>query len=400
MNLANPLTNPTYRRLFGAQVIALSGTGLSTVALTLLAYDLAGGDAGVVVGAALAIKMVVYVFVAPLVVGLLTNVPRRRLLVGFDLLRAASVAAMPFVTEVWQVFVLIALVNSGSAGFTPTFQATIPDILPDERQYTRALSLSRLAYELESLLSPVLAGALLLVMTYNGLFALNAAAFLCSAALVLTTTLPARRLTDGVESWWRRVTRGQRRYLATPRLRGLLALNLAVASAGAMVIVNTVLYVRDTFGLDSSDVAWALAASGGGAMLAALALPSILDRVRDRTAMLAGAAVLAGGLGLTALVTGYLQLLVIWFVLGVGLSAVQTPAGRLIRRSGDPGEMPGLFAAQFSLSHACWLVAYPLAGLLGATVGLSATAAILAALALLSLIAATALWRPPLSRQD
>jgi hypothetical protein len=40
--------------------------------------------------------------------------------------------------------VLIFLLQAASAGFTPTFQATIPDILPDEKDYTRALSLSRL----------------------------------------------------------------------------------------------------------------------------------------------------------------------------------------------------------------------------------------------------------------
>ena len=59
------LRNPTYRNLFGAQVIALTGTGLATVALGLLAYDLAGADAGAVLGTALAIKMVAYVGVAP-----------------------------------------------------------------------------------------------------------------------------------------------------------------------------------------------------------------------------------------------------------------------------------------------------------------------------------------------
>ena len=42
------LTNRTYRHLFLAQVIALVGTGLATVALGLLAYDLAGADAGAV----------------------------------------------------------------------------------------------------------------------------------------------------------------------------------------------------------------------------------------------------------------------------------------------------------------------------------------------------------------
>eukprot|EP01036_Dinobryon_divergens_P014296 gene14296-19307_t len=33
---------------------------------------------------------------------------------------------------------------------------------------------------------------------------------------------------------------GKRIYLATPRLRGLLALSLAVSAAGSVVIVNTV----------------------------------------------------------------------------------------------------------------------------------------------------------------
>ena len=55
------LTNRTYRHLLAAQVIALVGTGLATVALGLLAYEIAGTDAGAVLGTALAIKMVAYI---------------------------------------------------------------------------------------------------------------------------------------------------------------------------------------------------------------------------------------------------------------------------------------------------------------------------------------------------
>jgi hypothetical protein len=55
------LCNRTYRHLFAAQVIALVGTGLATVALGLLAYELAGKNAGAVLGTALAIKMIAYV---------------------------------------------------------------------------------------------------------------------------------------------------------------------------------------------------------------------------------------------------------------------------------------------------------------------------------------------------
>ena len=55
------LINRTYRHLLAAQVVALTGTGLATVALGLLAFDLAGDAAGMVLGTALTIKMAAYV---------------------------------------------------------------------------------------------------------------------------------------------------------------------------------------------------------------------------------------------------------------------------------------------------------------------------------------------------
>lgn len=51
---------------------------------------------------------------------------------ALDLVRAAVALCLPFVTEVWQIYLLIFVLQAASAGFTPTFQATIPDILPDE----------------------------------------------------------------------------------------------------------------------------------------------------------------------------------------------------------------------------------------------------------------------------
>lgn len=161
--MISPLADPTYRRLFSAQVIALVGTGLSTVALTLLAYDLADGDAGAVLGTALALKMIAYVGIAPFVGGIAHRLPRKAFLIALDVARAAFVLCLPFVDAVWQVYVLIFVLNACSAGFTPTFQATIPDVLPDEARYTRALSLSRLAYDLENLVSPTVAVILLTV---------------------------------------------------------------------------------------------------------------------------------------------------------------------------------------------------------------------------------------------
>ena len=391
--MLSPLSNLTYRHLFLAQVLSLLGTGLATVALGLLAYELAGADAGAVLGMALAIKMIAYVGIAPVAGAFVHLVPRRSLLVALDLLRAAVAVCLPFVTEIWQVYALIFLLQSGSAAFTPTFQATIPDILPEEAEYTKALSLSRLAYDLEALASPAIAAALLGVIGFHWLFGLNALGFLASAVLVLSVVLPSPKPPTTAEGAWGRTTRGARIYLATPRLRGLLALNLSVAAAGAMVIVNTVVLVRAGFRLGEREVAWTLAAYGLGSMAAALALPRLLgELMTDRMAMLAGAALLVGGLLLASLVPSWPALLPIWALLGLGNGLVLTPSGRLLRRSAHAGDRPALFAAQFALSHACWLLAYPLAGSLGATIGLGPTFLVLAVLAVAGLGAAAALW--------
>ncbi|MBN9369449.1 MFS transporter [Hydrogenophaga sp.] len=385
------LRHRIYRHLFAAQVIALLGTGLATVALGLLAFDLAGQDAGVVLGTALAIKMVAYVGVAPVASALAQSLPRRAVLVGLDLVRAAVALALPFVDQVWQIYVLIFVLQAASAAFTPTFQATIPDVLPDERDYTKALSLSRLAYDLESLLSPMLAAALLTVIGFHELFASTVLGFVASALLVVSVLLPASPATER-RGIYDRTTRGLRIYLATPRLRGLLAISAAVAAAGSMVFVNTVVLVQAQWGLPQNALALALAAFGAGSMVAALGLPRLLDRWPDRPVMLGGVALLSGAMLLGSLVWGYAGLLPLWFLTGLAYSTAQTPSGRLLRRSSHAEDRPALFAAQFALSHACWLVFYPLAGWAGSRWGMPATFALLGVSAALAWLLALRLW--------
>jgi MFS family permease len=386
------LANRTYRHLFLAQVIALLGTGLATVALGLLAFDLAGANAGAVLGTALAIKMLAYIGVAPVASALAERLPRRAVLVALDLVRAAVALVLPFVTQIWEIYVLIFVLQSASAAFTPTFQATIPDVLPDESAYTKALSLSRLAYDLESLVSPMLAALLLTVVSYHSLFGGTVLGFLASAALVVSAVLPRAKVPPK-RSIYERTTRGIRIYLATPRLRGLLALNLTIASGSAMVIVNTVVLVQAGFGMTQTATAIALACFGAGSMLVALVLPQVLDRFPERRAMLAGAGVIAIGLLMgAALASRYAVLLPLWFALGLGYSLAQTPSGRLLRRSSGETDRPALFAAQFALSHACWLVTYPLAGWLGAKFGLTTSFVTLGLVASAAVLLSMRLW--------
>jgi len=153
-----------------------------------------------------------------------------------------------------------------------------------------------------------------------------------------------------------------------------------------------------------SDVAIALACFGGGSMAAALLLPRLLDRLEDRPVMLSAAAVLgmallgfAGVMFLSPAKAStsnliWPALLAIWTIMGVGYSAVMTPSGRLLRRSAHAADRPAVFAAQFALSHACWVLTYPLAGWLGSSAGIVPTLLVLAALTFAGTLIALSLW--------
>ncbi|MEE9427052.1 MAG: MFS transporter, partial [Paracoccaceae bacterium] len=277
------LKHPIYARLFSAQAIALLGTGLLTIALGLLAFELAGARAGAVLGTAYAIKMIAYVGLSPVASALVGRMPRKAVLIGADLVRAATALFLPFITEIWQIYLLIFVLQAASATFTPAFQATIPDVLKDEEEYTKALSLSRMLLDIENLVSPALAGFLLTLMSFHWLFGGTVVGFIGSALLVATVVIPRQNERATVAPFRARLTQGARIFLATPRLRGLLSLTLTAAAVSAFVIVNTVVMVRAGYGLGNSSVALALAAFGTGSMLAAFALPRLLGMIAERS---------------------------------------------------------------------------------------------------------------------
>ncbi|MBN9644249.1 MFS transporter [Corynebacterium mendelii] len=383
------LSNRTYLHLFAAQVVALTGTGILTVALGLLAFDIAGSRAGVVLGWALTVRILVYAFGSPVITALVRRLPVTAVLVSADLVRVAVALSLPLITTEAQLYLAVFVIQAASACFTPTFQALIPRVVTDERDYTKALSLSRLAYDLEQVISPSVAAVLLTFMSYHNLFAATAVGFALSALFVLTAavgTAAPEKPTD--ESFLTRLSSGFSTMLRTPALRAVVGFNMAVAAPMAFVLVDSIVLVKAGIGFDDHFLAIALGAFGAGSIVLALALPRLVDKVGEKAVMAAGAVgsslVLAScALALPWLVdpthpaVAYSVLCLMWFWAGAGICAVHTPLGKLLRANADDEHLPGLFAAQFSLSHACYLVTYPVAGWVGNRLGLSAAAWIL-----------------------
>jgi MFS family permease len=181
-------------------------------------------------------------------------------------------------------------------------------------------------------------------------------------------------------------------------LAGLVVALAPILEAIAFSIIAGVDPTVGQYASFSIAVLIAFAGFGAGSMLAALLLPRILRRLADRPVMIGGAALMVAGVALTPLLGSLAALMVLWALIGFGFSLTQTPIGRIINRSARPADRGAVFAAQFALSHACWLVTYPLAGWVGARFGLAPAALVLALIGAAGLVAVLRLW--PASEPD
>jgi MFS transporter, NRE family, putaive nickel resistance protein len=109
------LHNPIFRRLYIAQSISLLGDALSWLGLALLAWELAGSSAPLVLAGALTLRVTAFVLFSPLA-GVLadTGVPvlrdrldRKQMMVTTQLARLILVCMLPLVHAVWQIYVLV-----------------------------------------------------------------------------------------------------------------------------------------------------------------------------------------------------------------------------------------------------------------------------------------------------
>ena len=406
------LANRDFRLLFAAQVTSLVGSGVTSVALAAFAYELVGGSATTVVGAALALRILAFVTMSPVAGVLADRVDRKRLLVAADVGRVALLGLFPFVTAVWQVYVLIFAINALTAAFTPAFEATLPEVL-GSRLYTRAVALSRVAVDVESVGGPLVAGVLIAAVGVRWSFWFDALTYVLSAVLVLRARVP--RPPQPAEPFpWRdfmpQVTFGTRLLLREPALRQALMLHVAEAIAGAAAIVATVVYVRDVLGRGESAFAAAMAAVGVGSVVAALWMGRYMTRVllgatrpsvehlryhRAATRMLvAGGVLLSVSLLPGMLVPALPVLLVLWALNGAGQALVGIASLGLVARHTAATDRGRAYAAHFALTHLFWLGTYPAVGMLSRVIGTPATFTVAGVASLAATAAAVLLHRP------
>jgi MFS family permease len=171
-----------FRALWGAEALSQAGDQLARVALAILVYDRTNSAA--LTGLTYALTFAPSFFGSIFLGGLADRIPRRTVMIGTDLVRAALIGlvAIPGV-PLAVICVLVAGVSFFNAPFKAAQLALLPDVLPGDR-FVVGMAIRNVTIQSAQLAGFLGGGVLIKVVSpYLGL-ALDAATFLASATLV------------------------------------------------------------------------------------------------------------------------------------------------------------------------------------------------------------------------
>jgi MFS family permease len=282
---------PGYRRLWLARTASQWGDVFATVALSLLVLDLT--DSALGVSAVVAVEIVPVLLFAPFAGTLVDRLPRVRVMVAADLLRAVLALALVFgAGNVAAVYALAFGLSVGAVLFNPAANSTLPALVKD-RELVAANSGIWTAAVLSQIALAPLAGILYAALGAGPAFAINAASFLISAAVLAGLRLPAAPSATRRRGFFADAAGGVELLAADRLLRALgVGQLLAALSAGATSALLVVL-AHDHLGLPPSGYGLLLGAIGVGAVLGPLLLTRLVSNPR-RPAFVFGPYVLRG----------------------------------------------------------------------------------------------------------
>jgi MFS family permease len=285
--------NPSFSRLFGAQLISFAGDWFSTVAILGLALQLT--DSPAVASLVLVVQTGAFSVASPLAGVLADRFDRRRLMVAADVLRVPVAGAFLLVRDpgtLWIAFAATALLSFGAAVFEPTSSASLPNLVDDE-DLGEANVLIGSAWGTMLAVGAAIGGAVAATFGRDVAFVLNAASFAGSAALIVGIHRPFRRQSTASHelphAGLRGVVESIRvvvRFARGNRALAALLLSKTTFGVGTGVIVMLAVFGRDVFGAGDAGIGILFAARGLGALIGPFLARSIVGLSTERGLLL------------------------------------------------------------------------------------------------------------------
>jgi MFS family permease len=320
-----------FRPLFGTFLLSTAGDELARVALTVLVYQRTSSP--LLTALTFAIGHLPWLLGGPLLSAFADRLPRHRVLITTDVLRALllvvmAIPGMPLPALLGLLF----LVSLCAPPFESARSALMADVLEGER-YAVATSLTNVTLQLAQVVGFLAAGALVAVLDPSAALLIDAATFAVSAVWLSAglRRRPAPVVAAGELSrtLWQDTAEGLRLIRRSPRLLSIVGL-LWLGTFFAYAWEGVATPLADELGRGATALGLLLAANPlgvtiGGLLLARLVPAPTRERLMGPLVVLSLVPLLAGGVAVAIAGPGSLTFAVLiglLFVSGLGASWV------------------------------------------------------------------------------
>jgi uncharacterized membrane protein YiaA len=279
------------------QFFSLIGSSLTGFALAVWVYQTTGSVTGLALISLCSVLPVIVL--SPVAGALVDRWDRRWTMIFSDSgagLATLLLALLLFLDQlqIWHIYALVAFSSACSAFQRPAYAASIPLLVPKE-QLGRANGLVQAGQAVGQVISPVLAGSLILAIGLYGIILIDCVSFLFAVLMLLLVRIP--RPEASAENNAARQTLRQDmaygwNYIATRS--GLLALVLVSAAANFLVAMVSVLVMPLVLSVGSAAALGTVLSMGGVGMLAGVATMSIWGGPKRRMHGVLGFMLLGG----------------------------------------------------------------------------------------------------------
>lgn len=272
----DPLRVPLYRAFWIASLASNLGTWIHEVGAGWLMTSL---DPSPLLVAGVRASMALPILLLALPVGVLADrVDRRRLLLITQLVLLSTAATLAGMTatqriEPWSLLLLTAVMGFGMVIHAPTWQASIPELVP-RTLLPQAVALGSISFNLARAVGPAVGGLLIGIWGAWSAFAANACSF---AGVIAVLMLWRREETEssGGLTFGQSMKEGLQFVAHTLTMRHvLIRVGLFVFPASALWSLLP-LVTRVQLAWDARGYGLLVGGIGGGAVLMALAMPRI-----------------------------------------------------------------------------------------------------------------------------
>jgi len=268
------LRHRNFRLFFTGQIISLVGTWMQTIAESWLVYRLTGSAAKLgMVGFCAQIPVFL---IAPIGGAAADQSNRKRTLLFTQ--SAAMALALVYAAltlshriQIWQIFVLAALLGVVNGFDIPTRQAFVVDMVGKE-DLMNAIALNSSMFNGARIVGPAVAGILVASVGEGWCFFINGVSYVAVITGLLMIAIPHRRVEKGLGSPARRIAEGFRYTATTKPIAGLLLLLGLVSLAGMPYAVLMPIFADRVLHGNARTLGALMSASGAGALLGAFTL--------------------------------------------------------------------------------------------------------------------------------